>query len=159
MDLSSTTIGRADIVSCRVCLGAVCSPIALLPSCMIQTSRIWPLAVAACGVQTASSSTNSSSRPLRKSHKVMLPKSFDLISPLARDECVRRLRANTESSWFPAFSSNKPVIGRVEDTAFQIHKFIRYQNSFAPCLSAELDDEDGRTRVRCRLGLHPAVVP
>lgn len=88
----------------------------------------------------------------------MSPNSFDLISPLARDECVRRLRANTESSWFPAVFSNKPVSGHVEDTSFRIRKRIAYRNSFQPHLSGELSDEDGRTRMRCRLGMHPAVV-
>jgi hypothetical protein len=86
----------------------------------------------------------------------MVPKSFDLVSPLARDECVRRLRANTESWWFPF--SNKPVAGYVEDTSFRIRKNIAYVNSAQPHLSGELVDEDRGTRLRCRLGMHPAVV-
>ena len=88
----------------------------------------------------------------------MWPKSFDLMSPLARDECIRRLRAKTESWWFPAVFSNKPVAGHVEDCSFRIRKRIAYRNSFQPHLGGELHDEGGRTRVRCRLGMHPAVV-
>jgi hypothetical protein len=88
----------------------------------------------------------------------MSPKSFDLISTLACDECVRRLRANTGSWWFPAVFSNKPVAGHVKETSFRIRKRIAYRNSFQPHLSGELCDDSGRTRVRCRLGMHPAVV-
>jgi hypothetical protein len=88
----------------------------------------------------------------------MWPNSFDLISPLARDECVRRLRANTESSWVPGVFRNKPVSCRVEYSSFRIRKRIAYRNSFQPHLSGELSEEDGRTRIRCRLGMHPAVV-
>ena len=60
----------------------------------------------------------------------MLSRSFDLISPLARDECVRRLREKTESDWYARFVSNKPVVGRVEKTSFRIFKRIAYRNSF-----------------------------
>jgi hypothetical protein len=86
----------------------------------------------------------------------MWPKSFDLISPLARDECVRRLRANTQSWWFPF--SKKPVVGEVEDTWFWLRKSIPYHNSFQPHLSGDLLDEGGRTRVRCDLEIRLTVI-
>jgi hypothetical protein len=89
------------------------------------------------------------------SAKTMLRKSFDLVSPLARDECIRRLRANTDSSW--AIFSNKPLSGFVEDTSFRICKRGRAK-SHRPPLSGELLDEGGGTRMRCRFGMHPVVV-
>jgi hypothetical protein len=81
----------------------------------------------------------------------MWPKSFDLVSPLAREECVRHLRANTESPWVPAVFSKKPVAGDVGDTWFSLRKHIAYRNPFQPLLSGDLLDEGGRTRVRCDL--------
>lgn len=86
----------------------------------------------------------------------MWPKSFDLVSPLAREECVRRLRANTESWWFPF--SNKPLAGHVEDTSFGICKRILYANPFQPLLSGDLLDEGDRTRVRCELEIRLSVI-
>jgi len=88
----------------------------------------------------------------------MWPESFDLLSPLARDECVRRLRAKTESWWFPPIFSNKPVVGYVEDTSFLIRKRITHSNPFQPHLEGDLVDEDGRTRVRCDFGMRLTVV-
>jgi hypothetical protein len=88
----------------------------------------------------------------------MLLKSFDLMSPLARDECVRRLQANTASPWARLLST-KPVVGRVEDTSFRIRKRLEaFNNPFQPHLWGELLDEDGRTRVRCRFGMNEFVV-
>jgi hypothetical protein len=92
----------------------------------------------------------------------MLPKSCDLVSPLDRDECVRRLRARTRSlgeDWeFSTDFGTKPVAGRVEEASFQIYKRVAYGNPFQPRLSGELIDEGGRTRVRCRFARHPLVV-
>jgi hypothetical protein len=85
----------------------------------------------------------------------MLRKTFDLVSPLARGECVRRLRANTDG-WRAIFS-NKPVSGLVEDTSFRLRKRTRGK-TYHPHLSGELLDEDGGTRVRFRFGMHPIVV-
>jgi len=87
----------------------------------------------------------------------MLRKSFDLVSPITRDECARRLREKTESRFLAIFS-NKPVAGHVGYTSFRIRKRIAYRNSFQPHLSGELLNESGRTRVRCRVGMHPAVI-
>jgi len=87
----------------------------------------------------------------------MLRKSFDLVSPLTRDECARRLREKTESGFLAIFS-NKPVAGHVGYTSFRIRKRIAYRNSFQPHLSGKLLNESGRTRVRCHVGMHPAVI-
>jgi hypothetical protein len=87
----------------------------------------------------------------------MLLKSFDLMSPLARDECVRRLRAKTASRWV---HSTKPVVGHVEDTSFRICKRLEaVSNPLQAHLWGELLlDEDDRTRVRCRFGVDLLVV-
>jgi hypothetical protein len=87
----------------------------------------------------------------------MLRKSFDLVSPPTRDECVRRLQEKTESRFLAVFS-NKPVAGHVGYTSFRIRKRIAYRNSFQPHVSGDLLNEGGRTRVRCRVGMHPAVI-
>jgi hypothetical protein len=88
----------------------------------------------------------------------MSPKSFDLVSPLSRDECVRRLRAKTKSPWVPAVFSDEPLDGDVENTWFRLRKRIAYGNPFQPHLSGELLDEDGRTRVLCRYEFRLTVV-
>ena len=87
----------------------------------------------------------------------MLCKSFDLVSPITSDECARRLREKTESGFLAIFS-NKPVAGHVGYTSFRIRKRIAYRNSFQPHFSGKLLNESGRTRVRCHVGMHPAVI-
>jgi small subunit ribosomal protein S21 len=92
----------------------------------------------------------------------MSSESFDLMSQLTREECVLRLRAKTESRWseslwFAGALSNKPVVGRVGNTSFRIRKRVLSPNVFQPHMNGELLDEDGRTRVRCRFGMHPLV--
>ena len=34
---------------------------------------------------------------------------------------------------------------------------IAYRNSFQPCLSGRVIDDNGQTRLHCRIGLHPLV--
>lgn len=87
----------------------------------------------------------------------MLRKSFELVSPITRDECARRLREKTESRFLAVFS-NKPVAGHVGYSSFRIRKRTAYRNSFRPHLSGEFLNEGGRTKVRCRVGMHPAVI-
>jgi hypothetical protein len=48
--------------------------------------------------------------------------------------------------------------GYVEETSFRICKRIAIANPFQPHLSGELLDEGGRTRVRCGVGMHLAIV-
>jgi hypothetical protein len=87
-----------------------------------------------------------------------MARSFDLMSVLNREECVRRLRAKTQSRWFAPAHGDKPVVGHIGETSFRICKRIAYRNSFQSHLSGELCDEDGGCRVHCRFGMHPAVV-
>jgi len=89
----------------------------------------------------------------RLSAKTMLRKTFDLVSPLAPDECVRRLRANT-GGW----RGNKPIVGLVKDTSFRLRKRHTRAKETHPHLSGDLLDEGSGTRVRCRFGMHRVVV-
>ena len=78
---------------------------------------------------------------------------FDLISPLPLRECVRRLRAETDRGW--AIAGTKPVLGTVGDASIRLRQRTYYRHS-SPCwLAGELVEEDGKTRLHCRIGLHP----
>jgi hypothetical protein len=76
---------------------------------------------------------------------------FDLISPLSREECVRRLRSKIDPAW------GGTVVGSVSETSFRLRKRIYYRNSFQYSLSGKLIDDNGQTRLHCRIGLHPFV--
>jgi hypothetical protein len=82
--------------------------------------------------------------------------SFDLISPLPRDECVRRLRQRTVAPWKEIFSA-EPVVGYVGDASLKIRKPRWYQNTMC-WLSAQLADDAAGTRLHCRFGYHPLAV-
>ncbi len=77
---------------------------------------------------------------------------LDLISPLPREECVRRLSSKVGTAW-----DGSTVIGSVGETSFRLRKRIFYRNSFQASLSGKLIDDSGQTRLHCRVGLHPFV--
>jgi len=77
---------------------------------------------------------------------------LDLRSPLPREECVRRLRSKVGTAWDGA-----TVIGSVGENSFRLRKRIFYRNSFQASLSGKLIDDNGETRLHCRVGLHPFV--
>jgi hypothetical protein len=80
---------------------------------------------------------------------------FDLVSPLPPNECVRRLRAATDGMW--SLGGSKSVQGSVNEKAIRLRKRIFYRNSFQCWLSANLIGESGQTRLHCSFGLHPFV--
>jgi hypothetical protein len=80
---------------------------------------------------------------------------FDLISPLPPNECVRRLRNATDGMW--SLAGSKSVQGSVSENAIRLRKRIFYRNSFQCWLSAKLVGENGATRLHCTFGLHPFV--
>jgi hypothetical protein len=80
---------------------------------------------------------------------------FDLVSPLPLNECVRRLRVATDGMW--SIGGSKPVQGSVSETAIRLRKRIFYRNSFQCWLSAKLAEDNGQTRLYCTFGLHPFV--
>lgn len=75
--------------------------------------------------------------------------SIDLVSPLPRSECVRRLRDRVRPG--------HAVAGHVGDSKFRLRKVIWYRNSFQTHLKGSMVDEQGGTRIHCRFGLHPFV--
>ena len=75
--------------------------------------------------------------------------SRDLVSPFPRSECVRRLRERVR----PGHS----VAGHVGESEFRLHKVISYRNSFQTYLKGSMVEDQGGTRIHCRLGLHPLV--
>ena len=81
---------------------------------------------------------------------------FDLVSPLPLNECVRRLRAATDGMW--SIGGSKSVQGSVSETAIRLRKRILYRNSFQCWLSAKLAEDNGQTRLYCTFGLHPFVL-
>jgi hypothetical protein len=80
----------------------------------------------------------------------------DLVSPLPREECVRRLQEVANSSWM--IFGSRPLIGRVGETSFSLRRRISGWNSFQTYLYGIFEQEARQTRLRCRFGVHPAVV-
>jgi hypothetical protein len=79
-----------------------------------------------------------------------------LTSPLAREECVRRLQEAIDGE--RVLFGKKPVIGRVSETSLRLRKRMRGKNSFQTLLTAKVFQDPGRTRFECRFGMHPAVI-
>ena len=75
--------------------------------------------------------------------------SSDLVSPLSRSECVRRLRERVRPG--------HAVAGHVGDETFRLYKVIAYRNSFKTHVKGSMEDDQGGTRIHCRFGMHPFV--
>jgi hypothetical protein len=98
--------------------------------------------------------------------------SFDLISRLPQDECLRRLRDLTDPAravsnvYFMGLriagsepvADPKAVVGRIGEVDLLLKKQITGFNSFQTCLFAYLLKEPNQTRLRCFVGVHPSVV-
>ena len=80
---------------------------------------------------------------------------MELLSPLPLQECLERLKAAIDSP--PALFGRWPVVGRVRGSALHARRRVRYANHFQTRLSAELEEQDGGTLIRCRFSIHPAV--
>ena len=78
---------------------------------------------------------------------------FDLISPLPLADCIRRLRAATDSSF--AIAGSKPVLGAVGDTSIRLRRRTYYRHSSQYWLSGQFIEAGGETRLHCTVGLHP----
>ncbi|MGA8321248.1 MAG: hypothetical protein WB774_10620 [Xanthobacteraceae bacterium] len=68
---------------------------------------------------------------------------FDLISPLPLAECIRRLRAATDSGF--AIAGSKPVLGSVGDTSIRLRRRTYYRHSSQYWLSGQFVEEGGET--------------
>jgi hypothetical protein len=101
---------------------------------------------------------------------------FDLISPLPRDECVRRLRENTNPPGWKVYMTGpigppggvkiydssvglnpKPLIGYIGESDLRIAQRIGDNESSQTRLFAEIVDDGGMTRLHCFVGIHPGV--
>ena len=78
---------------------------------------------------------------------------FNLISPLPLAECIRRLRAATDSGW--SIAGGKPALGFVGDASIRLRRRSYYRHSSQYWLSGQFVEEGGQTRLHCTLGMHP----
>ena len=69
----------------------------------------------------------------------------DLLSPLPRAECAKRLHQHISSEW--SLLTDSGVIGRIDGDSFRIRKKIYYRNSFQQYLYGQLSDAGGGTRI------------
>jgi hypothetical protein len=81
-----------------------------------------------------------------------------LHSPLAVNECIRRLKHKADSP-FNLFG-NKPIIGGVSGNRFFARKRppLFFRNSFQPRLTARLEEEAGGAVVYCSFAFSPFVI-
>jgi hypothetical protein len=99
---------------------------------------------------------------------------FDLVSSLPRDECVRRLREETNppsrksyvtgviGGPFKIYDSSvglnpRPLIGYIGENDLHIAQRIGDNEQSQTRLFAEIVDDDGMTRLHCFVGIHPGV--
>lgn len=82
-------------------------------------------------------------------------KAIELISPMRRDEIVRRLKDVVDSEWI--IFGSKTVVGHVGDKSLRLRWRINYRNSFQTVLFGTLGDDGSGTRLHCRAGMHPFV--
>jgi hypothetical protein len=80
---------------------------------------------------------------------------FDLVSPLPLQECIRRLRSATDGGW--AVAGQKPVLGAVRADTIRLRRRNYYRHSSQCWLSGEFVEADGQTWLHCTIGLHPVV--
>jgi hypothetical protein len=91
-------------------------------------------------------------------------RSFELISSLSPDECVRRLKAAVDSpGWslsvngIPVLSREPktPVVGSVGEAKFRICGAAISRNGFQEWLFGRFSKEGDGTRLQCQYKLHP----
>jgi hypothetical protein len=74
---------------------------------------------------------------------------IELVTSTPLEECALRLREALASGC---------VRGRFDGTKLVIARTITYRNSFQTRLVADLVEENGQTRIRCKFGMHPFVI-
>jgi hypothetical protein len=77
----------------------------------------------------------------------------ELVSPLPRDEVVRRLRAAVDSEW--TFAGGKSVVGHIGDDRFRLRWRIGYRNSFQTFMFGSVKSDGSGARIVARSGMHP----
>jgi hypothetical protein len=82
-------------------------------------------------------------------------RTVDLVSPLRRDECVRRLREHVDTGL--GLYGTRSVIGQVGETSFTLRRRVGYRNNFRTILRGTFLEESRGTRLHCRSGAHPVA--
>jgi hypothetical protein len=98
------------------------------------------------------------------------PDYVKLVSPLARDECLRRLQAQTDpldSYMSRHVPCTRPLVGVVSEEEIRVCKCIPYKNlwtflsdrrqryPYQTFLWATLHSDGDKTHIHCRFGMHP----
>lgn len=73
----------------------------------------------------------------------------DLLSPLSRTECEKRLHRHVSSEW--SLTSDSGVVGRIDGDSFRIRKRILYRHSFQKYLTGQLSDAGSGARIHCEV--------
>lgn len=76
-----------------------------------------------------------------------------LVSPLARESCEERLRAQTGSIWNPFTWMSHPVRGSVNARGFWIVKALRYRNSAQTEARGVWHADGSGTRIEIEFGM------
>jgi hypothetical protein len=82
---------------------------------------------------------------------------FQVLSPLRRDECVRRLRETSNHPFRSIFSREElrqPVYGFVGERHVRLWKNGKVTHALRPLLAATLEDHENGTRLKCRTGFY-----
>jgi hypothetical protein len=79
-----------------------------------------------------------------------------VISPLPREDCLRRLQERIDPDG--SVLGKKSVIGRIRERSLRLRKRIRGRNSFQTFLFAGVSSMGSQTRFDCRFGMHPAII-
>ena len=86
----------------------------------------------------------------------MIMRTIELRSPLSVADCVARLREAIDPP--SKLFGSRPVVGRVDNGGFRLHKRIHYRSSFQTHAMARFHEDEAGTRVSCRFGMHPVVL-
>lgn len=88
---------------------------------------------------------------------------FDISSPLSGTEAASRIDAVTYKArrwdFLGRYQSNQLFVGTVEGSKFNIHRNIKYRNSFLPYLSGSIEALPSGSSIRVSARLHFLVLP
>jgi len=92
---------------------------------------------------------------------------FEIESPFTPTEVISKIQAVTKSpegffgslkkGFFPFDKPLVPFVGRVDIESFQIHRDIRYRNSFLPIISGRIESTPTGSHVRVTMRMHLLV--
>ena len=89
---------------------------------------------------------------------------FYIKTHLSRDKIIQKLRDVTDTTrrivWFPSFASrqHKLYLGKVNETSFNIYRWIHHKDSFLPVIVGELLPQNAGSKIRVKMHLHWLVI-